>query len=398
MRNTLYILLAAFLFSACVEEFDRQTVDLEVQVVFNAQFGSGIGAFIPVTLKHTQKDLKVSGVTDSHGYIKFQNLDPGFYFLFSSSKIDSETAQVLSDQNYGDSLILNANQLVALLESIKDTLTIVPSFKSKLIIREFYYSGSFTENDKLYYADQYLEIFNNSHEPQNINGLIISTHESTGSGPNAWAYIEDSVVVNLLWQIPVTFEDSILLPGTSIVIAQDAIDHKDDPNGNNLSPVNLSLADLEFYMDKDNKDLDSPAPNMNELFTMYRGSDVTFYVKFGGGLMLIKPDTRDIESYIRDHYIKKYSASGSSYKNAVLIPKPWILDAVDVLRDRNSEIFKRFTSDLDAGFTYNDESGSGTCVTRKLVSDVNGRKIYMDTNNSTNDFLNHQIPNPFLNE
>ncbi|MFB6342789.1 DUF4876 domain-containing protein [Saccharicrinis sp. FJH62] len=396
MQKIFYIGLILFLLSGCVEQFERDTVSLSLQVTFNETFGSENAVDIPVRIQHMQKDVSLTGHTDSEGMIHFSNLDPGFYTISTNVIISAQKAEELSNKHFEDSLVFNANTYVSLLKSATDTLIIVPAFKSDLIIREYYYSGSRTETGKLYYADQYIELYNNSAKSVDIGGIIIAMHESLGNGYNMWYYIKDSVMVDMLWQIP---DHDVLQPGEGAVIARDAIDHKSDPNGNKYSPVDLSKADFEFYMiSDDNSDIDSPAENLKEIYTMDRGNDITFNTRFGGGLMIIRPESVDINTYILNHREKKYNVTGSSFKYAITIPNSWVIDAIDVFQNANSTAYKRFPESIDAGFTYNDDAGTGTCISRKLVSDVDGRKIYMDTNNSTYDFLNHQIPNPNINE
>ncbi|MFC0876581.1 DUF4876 domain-containing protein [Saccharicrinis sp. FJH2] len=398
MKKLIYITLITLWLISCNDEFDRNPVSLSLQVNFNDQFGSVAVANIPVKLRHLQKDVSITVYASSDGKLVFENLDPGFYSLSTSVTISPEQAEMISQEHFSDSLVLNANKIISVLESTEDTLIVVPAFKSDLIIREFYYSGSRSTSGNLYYADQYLELYNNSNRTVDISGIIIAKHESVGYGFNPWSNVKDSVVVDMLWQIPETTSQNLLSPGKSVVIARDAINHKTDPNGNINSPVDLSDANFEFYVIYEDKpDLDSPAENLLELFTKTPSQDITFYVRFGGGLMILDPKTDNIEAFITDHK-EKITYPNGRIRYVVYIPNSWIIDAIDVLENENSEAFKRFPESLDAGFIYNGASGSGTCISRKLVSDVDGRKIFRDTNNSTYDFLNHQVPNPGLNE
>ncbi|WP_296164015.1 DUF4876 domain-containing protein, partial [uncultured Porphyromonas sp.] len=75
---------------------------------------------------------------------------------------------------------------------------------------------------------------------------------------------------------------------------------------------------------------------------------------------------------------------------AYKVPLDWIVDAVFLgIKDK---IDWRYIPDtIDAGFTgwrdsFQDNSGQGTAVIRKVEREVNGRKYLKDTNNSTEDF------------
>lgn len=399
MRKLFFLTLLLVLFSACEEKFNRTHLRLNLNVKHSSMLNHVVASGAVVSLKHSQKNSVAYGETNNNGDISFANLDPGFYNLLVVQTLLPEDVEDLSNLNITDSLLFNATANIELLADMSDSIVLTPAFSSKLIIREFYYSGSTMASGDNYLADQYLEIYNNSNMPQSINGLLILEHESYGNGFNPWANIKDSVVIKSIWQIPENTQKNMLLPGKSIVIARDAINHKDDENGNPLSPVNLGKADFEFYVEgTENKDLDSEAENLKEIYSAYRGTDVTFHSRNGGGLLIAESKAHDIEAYVLTHRVKKYNVTGSSFKYFVVIPNGWVLDAIDVLKDENSVLFKRFSDDLDAGFTYNITSGSATCISRRLVSDVNGVKRFMDTNNSSVDFLINQIPKPFLND
>jgi len=95
-----------------------------------------------------------------------------------------------------------------------------------------------------------------------------------------------------------------------------------------------------------------------------------------------------IASYLTDY---KYTykiifQEGETYK----IPNSWILDAVNVSVKGKFQWLLTAPS-LDSGWTYcgkkdNDPSRYGKSVRRKVLSENNGKPIFKDTNNSTEDF------------
>lgn len=80
----------------------------------------------------------------------------------------------------------------------------------------------------------------------------------------------------------------------------------------------------------------------------------------------------------------------------MLVDKNLILDAVECLR--NPTDTKRFMPEIDNGFAMISGSGQGQSIIRKVDNEetekTGGRIVYMDTNNSSNDF--EVIPHPTL--
>jgi hypothetical protein len=391
---------ALLLLSACEESFSPRQNKLELFVAFDNSLGGDVVSNASYTLQHSQKSITYSGKTDTDGRIVLNTLEPGIYNIHVSITLGVVDAQTRLGYNYSDSLLVQTAKILHITNDIKDTIRLFPTFKSNIIIKEFYYTGSTLPSGNAYNSDQYIEIYNNSNEPVNISGLLIAEHESSGNGFNPWIHISDSVVVKMIWRIPDTGNQSMLLPGESAVLARDAIDHKSDPNGNPNSPVNLANADFEFYVHGNEAgDIDAPAVNLIEELFVYRGTDVTFHTRNGGGIMLLQPDIDNLQEWLKSNMVKKYTASGSSFTLFAKIPNRWVVDAVDVLRDAGSGPYKRFVPELDGGFTFSPGgSTSGTCIRRKVASRDGDRVIYLDTNNSTVDFLNNQIPNPGVNE
>lgn len=164
-------------------------------------------------------------------------------------------------------------------------------------------------------------------------------------------------------------------------------------------------ADFEFYVYKfNNKDIDSPlVPNIVE---DYSGNallkEVTYDVRGGSAIAIAKiPGQTDEErkAYLNQNLVPKSSATGSSKSYYPKIANRYILDAVETVQDEAHAIYKRFPSDLDAGYSYvTSGSYSGKCIRRKIKEIIDGRVVYQDTNNSTEDFLKDVDPKPKIYE
>lgn len=81
-----------------------------------------------------------------------------------------------------------------------------------------------------------------------------------------------------------------------------------------------------------------------------------------------------------------------------MIPKGYVIEAVEVVQVDPTKRYKRLPTELDAGYTYLDEGSlSSKSIRRKVKLIVDGRVIYKDTNNSTADFLHDLAPTPWMN-
>jgi len=346
-----------------------------------------------VTLTNIQKGYKQEAYMDSTGVIEFYNIEPGFYMptLVKSSNEGIYTKNI----NGGLSDDVESLQVFA---STVDTLRVVKSFSSAMIIKEFYYSASLTPAGKQYSSDQFVEIYNNSSETIYADGISLIEHESYATEPNYWSYMNDSIVVKMIWSIPGNGTDVPIEPGKSIVLAKDAMNHRDDPNGNPLCPVNLGNAEFEFWVDYNSYDIDFPSPNLIENLFTFRATDVSFHVRGGSAIALvfIALDPNERIDYINNNLVQKVSFIPST-RWYCKIHNNMVIDAVEVVFDEAHSIYKRFPLNLDAGYTYVPSGArSGKCIHRKIQSVVNGRTIYKDTNNSTEDFEKDADPKPWI--
>jgi len=391
MKKIFPLLALILIVSSCLKEPSIVSYSLDLKVDFGTdiQMANKSGAI--VTLSNQQKNYKVSARTDESGKIQFQSLDPGIY-----SVVVSYTS---SSGEY------SGQRSISVFSDKTDIIVIKKSVLGTFVIKEFYFAGSRTPAGKSYYADQYIEIFNNTDEVRYADGISVFEHESSGTGVNMWESIKDTIVGQMIWTIPGNGKQYPVQPGKSILIAQDGINHRNDPNGNPLSPVNLGNADFEFYVPtKTNKDIDSPtvANMLDDYLSNTNISEIAFRVQGGSALVIAKlPGNSEAErkAYIARNLVVKTSVSGSAAVYYPKIANKYVIDAVETVEDEAHAIYKRLPADIDAGYTYiTTGSYSGKCIRRKVKEIVSGRVIYQDTNNSINDFLKDVDPMPRIYE
>jgi len=378
------------MFISCMKEPDYRAFSVDLTIEFGEEIPQESRNGAKVVLTNRIKNYSTTEYVSSDGYILFAGIEPGFYSV-------TVTHSYTVDGNF---FYFNGLKNIDIFSSVVDTIPLVKSESSAFIIKEFYYSGCLTPAGNQYTSDQYVEIFNNTQELQYADGISVIEHESYALDENYWTFLLDTIVARMIWTIPGDGTDVPVLPGNSIVIARDAINHQDDSLGNPLCPVNLINADFEFWVETvSGDDIDGPfSTNMIEDLFTFRGSDVCFHTRGGSAIALVKypGNHNDRKEFIENNLIKKDPSSSRYYGK---IPNEFVLDAVEVTWDEAHAIYKRFPIELDAGYTYVAAgSRSGKCVRRKVKEIVDGRYVYHDTNNSSEDFLKDADPKPWIYE
>ncbi|MBI9065485.1 MAG: DUF4876 domain-containing protein [Marinilabiliaceae bacterium] len=367
IKQLLSISLIALALISC--EQDDVTVAYQLTVTLNPAQGETLPDDVTVTAKNESsgKEYKTTAVANESATL--EQLPAGFY-----------TVTAFND-------VFNAVKSVELFKDTETSLTLIKGKLGNFIIKEVYYCGSTTKAGKGYYSDQFIEVHNNSADTLFADGLSVTIHASFGNSENPYAYMAtDSITIQLCYTVPGNGSEHPVAPGKSFIIAQDAINHQSDALGNPDSPVNLEDAEFEFYATRfPGKDVDYPAPNMLPNLFPFIGTDVLMHNRGGNALALVSIPG-DVNEYFQHNMIDEYRAK---------IPNEWVEDAVEIMPF--AKAFKRYDASLDAGMVSVEAGAkSGKSIRRKVATEMsNGRVIFQDTNNSTNDFLHDVVPMPW---
>ncbi|MBW3522570.1 MULTISPECIES: DUF4876 domain-containing protein [unclassified Chryseobacterium] len=277
----------------------------------------------------------------------------------------------------------------------------VKKFHEDLIIEEVFFTGVKTSDNKNYNSSRYFKITNNTNKILFADQLIIGQSEFlTTDDKNPTPYNKNlSFPVKGVMVLPGNGNQYPVQPGDFIVIADNAINHKQ----NTSTAYDLHNADFEFPSTNPALgQVDNPSvPNAEVIYTQ-----MTFNMFF--------LHNRGFESYViarfptgenKDSFLQKFkydysyqnSAGSITSKSVYSIPNSWIVDA------QNNSVPTKFIHTLTApgidsgwtsvGATDNDANRYGKSVRRKTAGTMtNGKNLYMDTNNSTNDFTKDAVP------
>ncbi len=277
------------------------------------------------------------------------------------------------------------------------------ALKGGLVFKEIFYTGSKTPAATNYYADQFHEIYNNSDDVIYLDGLCMGVLEALSANASVWVKpgggLRDTIPITFqTWMWPGTGTDYPLAPRTSIVIAQDGINHKSDPLGNATSPVDLGSANWETYISTSNKDTDTPGvPNLICIYTTAVMMVDWVCAVSGSAVVIFRlPTGLDYSTFVNNPANLKTKPGSSATTQYLQIDKAWVIDAVEEVQADPTKQFKRLPTSLDAGKVFCSGSYVGKSIRRKVEKIIGGKIIYKDTNNSSEDFIGDQVPKPFI--
>ncbi len=379
----IYILATVLIFAVSCQQFDdaigtKQVESLSATISVNLNLGvAPTPTTLNVKLINYSEKYEVNATMTPNGSVQVSNIIPGIYTV----TVSSEMAQDGFTYNYSGSVVN-----VGIVENGKSISVDVGASKSgALVFKEVYYCGSKTPTGGSYFRDQFYEIYNNSENVQNVRGLCIACLNPLTATANIPVYAGDDaanfVYALQIWQVP-NDKDYPVNPGESIIIAQMADNHQKSTLNPN-SPVNLLSAEFETLVNTTSIILDNPAINMVMAFWPSPTPQWLTTV-FGGAFVIYYPKTPIVPS----NYITPVGSTTKVYK----IPIEDVVDALELVGNANQIQLKRVPAILDAGAATVGGTYLGVSVARKVKeTKENGRIIYYDTNNSSNDF---EVMNP----
>jgi hypothetical protein len=275
---------------------------------------------------------------------------------------------------------------------------VVNSFKAEggFVFSEICTTGTLTPQNKNYNYDAYFVITNNSDVVLYADSvaLIESEYQSGSTGNHPWDpdVRPYAIPAGAVFMIPGSGKDHPVKPGESIVIANNAMDHRTV----NENSYDLTGSDFEVYLDNggNSMDTDYDVPNLEYIWCYTN----TIWIPSAqqNRSYAIARMKENKETFLANHSVTPTYTSELSGKlmssEQVQIPNEWVLDAVNLGTEDDFGWFV-ISKTLDAGWVAGranskDTTQRGTAIMRK--KDSTGK--YIDTNNSTNDMEARQVP------
>ncbi len=375
-----YFLLAIVLLTALSCEQFKQVADIVEVVPISANVKistSGTDADTPLPASYTVRfinygeNFEISRTTDASGNVSADGLIPGVYTVTATGESAGGGFTYYFSGSLTNINILTSGQ--------NFNIDVVSSRAGALIFKEIYFNGS----TGCYFKDQFYEIYNNSDAVQYVDGLgignilpaLASTTTYNWEVPDGKP--ENYIYLASIWQVPGDGNDFPVKPGESIIIAQIAQNHTAIKP---TSPVDLSGAEFETFIVNQSVNPDNPnAHNMILAFDKGVFGTQWLVTVFGGAYAIFFPD-HEIDP---NGWVKPQGRTNQAYP----IPIDCVVDAVEIVNNATKINQKRMPTSLDAGATYTGATYNCNSVSRKIRETTkDGRHIYMDTNNSTDDF------------
>ena len=397
--NIIILSLSIVLLStSCLKEINREdflddsiSMNVSVKVVLPDNLSLPLGGTL-IELSDLSSGIKLSGLTDDEGVVKIRV--PFGTYTAIANKSEATSGGVILIFN-GSSDRIKATPIAP--ENINVELPLNVSQTGQIVIKEFYYGGKRDSNNKNYFKDQYFILYNNSNSVAYLDSLCVGItnpmNAPTSGKLSQWvkgetSELRDSIPTSTLgWMFPGSGKSVPLNPGEEIVVCLNAINHE----GKVPTAVNLGNPNYwALYNTKWTTMHSYPVAGVEMLeafwkigkskaYTMSISSPALFLYSLGG------KNTKDfVESTLA---LNPNYATNRNF-DCLLVDKNLILDGVECFR--NDTDTKRLRPEIDNGYIRTAGSGSGESVHRKVdeaaTAKAGGRIVYVDTNNSSNDF------------
>lgn len=402
-----------------------QPIDIQVNLSYasqelNSQLGVG-----DVELKLTsQASGNTTVFKPTNGVVVLSGISPGKYDIVASVTIKQADYNAATGNASPDDVTFNASIKGQVLDhSSAIELQLMAGVVGDFVIKQIYYAGSHNVDGALF-RDQFVEIYNNTDRTLYADSLYIArtwgrqrtdasaVHYQT-NGQLDWSKSvgmtmgtdanTDYVYLRDLFMIPGNGKTYPVEPGKSIVIAQNALNHKVPFTNNSGKEVPIKNPDLTVDLSKANFEVhygDIPGhklfatdinngdvPNMDII--AYDGNDWILDNLGRDSYVIFKKSNRAEVTALKSYNEPLLAIPGSGATWYIQLPNDWVMDGVEAQPTLpSSRIPKKLAASLDAGYAFvTAGSYSSQSIIRKVDKTVNGVRRLKDTNNSTEDFV-----------
>lgn len=374
------VAIATLLMTSCEEKIKTITVSVKVDDTEITDISLPESYEVSITNFAT---AEVITANTENGTAVFADIVPGLY------KVNA--VAVVVDGGFNYTLTGSVDNADFLEQEDAVTVKVFATKESALIFKEIYYCGA--KGDNYYFRDQFYEIYNNGNETVYADGLCIAeTFFANWDFSVFYEFdipdAENYVFTQKIWQLPGNGKDYPIKPGESFVIAQWATDHTDATLSNGYSPVNLKGAEFEAFCGESTTWTgitltDEAALNMTMVVNATGYNMPQWLTSVSGSTYILFQPSTPLRT---DNFIVPVNAStGSENAHEILISD--IIDGVQTVSDETRLQTLGLPAVLDAGAIWCSGIYVGESIIRKIKETrEDGRIIYQDTNNTSNDF------------
>ena len=377
MKKILYYLVplaTAFLLCGCLKDMkDGELLHGNREVLISIDLPGELASLDKSGFKVTMRNTKIGNTYTSETDAKGETRIDAEYGNYSV--IISKVADV-----GGISKFLHATRDFVLNKDGQSAgtsnLEIKATARGTIILKEVYFHKTKTADGKANYNyDQYFTLCNNSDDVQYLDGVGVGFHTSFNSGKSAVYPIQ---------------------PGEEVVIALSAVEHTADQTSR---PMNLAADNVwAMYIDRfAGSAVKAPAAGVERLecfCELASGNSIVLSISSPAIVVYRLPE--DPYEYVKDGAIKgrpygKVMYQPTKYQSmpSIMVPKECILDGVE-FRSNDTHV-PRLCSDISLQPLFiTTASYSGQSYIRKVdesASEIVGRTVYQDTNNSADDWI-----------
>lgn len=395
--NILSLLIASLSLWGCMkdlktDDFTDDALSSEISVTVKMPQGYDYETSgLVIKLIDPGSGLEFSGTTNQAGTATIR-VAPGNYLASTETKHVGTGGVIFIFNGTSEKIRVTPKDP----KQVSANLTLNVSRSGQIVIKEFYYGGCMNPaTGKSYSKDTYFILYNNSDQTAYLDSLCVGVTDPYNAPTNGkvsnWVKpytteLRDSVPnVTMAWIFPGNGTSHPLQPGEEVVVSLNAINHK------TICSTSVNLGKLGYWAMYDaiqTKGQSTPEPGVNLLISFWKRGSATSYVisTSSPALFIYTLGGKNPAQFVTDTYTP--NPSGSTSFDCLMVDKNLILDGVECLRSETDS--KRLRPEIDNGFAMTDGSGTGQCVHRNIdetaTAAAGGRIVYMDTNNSSNDF------------
>ncbi|WP_104382777.1 DUF4876 domain-containing protein [Sphingobacterium sp. HMA12] len=426
--KTRYLIPLLFLpFISCKKDNTPgvQPLDIKLNLKYASAELNGKLDLSKVVVKVTNLSTKTSMTySPTQGVVNLVSIMPGEYDIDASITIPKDQYFNSTGEAIFEDVTFNAAiKKVNLTSSSSLDLELIAGLLGNFVIKQIYYAGSDNKEGAIY-RDQFFEVYNNTDRVLYADSLYFgrlwgrqrNTNDPVHyqvNGQLDWSQSmgmtigetanTDYVYLRDLFMIPGNGKSYPVEPGRSIVIAQNALNHKVPFIGNNGKEVAIKKPELTIDLSKasfevhygdipGNKPFSTDIDNLdvpNVQILDYTGNDWILDNLGRDAYVIFKHSDRAAVENLPSYPEPSINPPSSTAKKYRQLPVNWMMDAVDVQPNTTDDrIPKKLPPALDAGFTFVTLGGySSQSVIRKTDKTTNGVRKLKDTNNSTVDFV-----------